>query len=81
MNKKVKTKIPFLDNFMEGGIPTGELTIFTGKSQLNPEPFFKMVPENDGYVFMFNLENAEVITKHGQCIIDEMVKKNESKWY
>jgi len=75
MDNKIKTKIPFLDNITEGGIPAGKLTCIIGKSVLTPHPFFKMHPEGDGYRFIFNLEQSEAITKHGKCIIDEMIKK------
>ena len=64
-----------MDNITEGGIPAGKLTCIIGKSVLTPHPFFKMHPEGDGYRFIFNLEQSEAITKHGKCIIDEMIKK------
>ena len=72
----IPTGVLMLDNLMEGGIPIGNTTVFMGKSK--PNNFlarFIPVALEQGYRVMFNLEQGEAITKHGQCIIDEMLKK------
>jgi hypothetical protein len=74
--KKIKTNINFLDNLTEGGIPAGKLTILMGKTVPKTPFFFKAWPTVDEQrMISFNLEDSEMITKHGQCIIDEMIKK------
>lgn len=73
---KIKTNINFLDNLTEGGLQAGELSIFIGETVPKTPFFFKAWPiEGNGRMMSFNLEQSEMITKHGQCIIDEMVKK------
>ena len=76
MDKKIKTIIPSLDKFMEGGIPAGELTCIMGKT-VPKTPFFLRAwpPVNEQRMISFNLEDSEAITKHGQCVIDDILKK------
>jgi hypothetical protein len=71
-----------MDNFK--GIPTGNLTGLTGKSKTGNYfarfiPLARFIPETNetekGVCFIFNFEQSETITKHAQCIIDEMSKK------
>ncbi len=78
MDKKINTGLFFLDKLMENGIPTGNLTVFKGESKTG-NYFARFIPETNetekGIRVMFNLEQSEAITKHGQCIMDEMLKK------
>jgi hypothetical protein len=76
MNKKIKVSIPSLDKFFEGGMPAGKISILMGETVPKTPFFFKAWPTvNEQRMISFNLENSEMITKHGQCIIDEMLKK------
>ena len=74
MENKIPTGVIKLDNLMEGGIPMGHTTVFMGKTN-NYFARFIPVALEQGYHVMFNLEQAEAITKHGQCIMDKMLKK------
>lgn len=65
-----------MDNFK--GIPTGKLNFLTGESKTG-DFFARFIPETNeegkGIRVMLNLEQAEAITKHGQCVLDEMLNK------
>lgn len=65
-----------MDNFK--GIPSGKHFILTGQSKTS-NFFARFIPEScegeKGLRVMFNLEQKEAITQHGQCIMDEMLKK------
>ena len=76
MNKNVITIIPSLDKFMEGGIPAGKISFLMGETVPKTPFFFKAWPPvNEQRMIFFNLEDSEAITKHGMCVIDDMLKK------
>jgi len=82
MENKIPTGIINLDKLMEKGIPMGDCTVFTGKSK--PNNFFaRIIPValEKGFYISFNLEQGEAITKFGQCIIDEMLKKMQEEGF
>jgi hypothetical protein len=82
MDKKINTGLFFLDKLMENGIPTGNLTVLTGESKTgNYLARFIPVALEKGYRVMFNLEQSEAITKHGQCIMDKMLKKMQEEGF
>lgn len=76
MDNKTITGLFHLDEMMKNGIPTDYLTMLTGKGKTS-NFFARFIPValEKGYRVMFNLEQGEAITKHGQCILDEMLKK------
>ncbi len=75
---KIEIGIPFFDDIFKNGIKRGELSVITGNSSLKSN-FMKFLPliDNDKSTHMihFSLEKRDDITKHGVCIIAEMIKK------
>lgn len=82
MENKIPTGIINLDNLMKEGIPVGNSTVFMGKGK--PMNFLaRIIPValEKGFHISFNLEKGEAITKLGQCIIDEMLKKMQEEGF
>jgi hypothetical protein len=74
----IETGKHFLDNILKNGIKRGELSIITGTTNLKSN-FAKIVPLIDNpkgtHMIHFSLEKKDEVTKHGVCIIEEMIKK------
>ncbi len=77
---KIKSNFFKLGEILEKGLPVGDLTVLCGESKPH-NTFVRILPIalEKCYSISFNLEQSEVITKHGQCIIDEMIKKMEKE--
>lgn len=77
---KIKSNFFKLDEILEKGLPVGNLTVLCGESKpLNTFVHILPIELKKGYRISFNLEQSEAITKHGQCIIDEMIKKMDKE--
>lgn len=76
MENKIKTALFHQDEIMKNGMPIDYLTMLSGKGKTS-NFFARFIPValEKGYCVTFNLEQGEAITTHGQCILDEMLKK------